>query len=195
MTRHLLVLLSSTLLIGAGAPLPPAAPMTEDCRLTLQATHIKPDFAAYRVPIDKRQPVPTKIRTRHERHFETRLRDAYRAGGIFAGHYAIALWGCGSACAEMAIVDYRTGTVHWLPQLHRYSTFDVGDETYDFDSGLRFKPDSRLLVFIGEPDTDDAVADAKRKGVSLYEWRNDRLRLIRFVPGTRLCPRGYWATN
>lgn len=193
--RTALAILFSTLVIGASTPLCAAAPMTEDCRLTLGATHIKPNFAAYRVPIDRRPPVPTRIRTRHERLFGTRLRDAYHAGGIFAGHYAIARWGCGMGCAEMAIVDYRTGAVHWLPQLHRYSTFDVGDEDYDFDSGLRFKPDSRLLVFIGEPDTDDAAADAKRKGVAFYEWRNDRLRLIRFVPGARQCPHGYRATN
>jgi hypothetical protein len=192
MIRTALALLSSSLLISASAPSSAASPMTEDCKLTLGATHIEPNFAAYRVPVDHAPPVPTRIRSRHERFFATRLRNAYRAGGIFAGHYAIALWGCGAGCREMAIVDYRTGVVHWLPQLHQFSTFDVGVEEGDFDAGLRFKASSRLLAFIGEPATDPyGTPDLKRKGVSLYEWRNDKLHLIRFVSGMKLCPRGY----
>jgi len=56
--RTALAILFSTLVIGASAPQSAAVPMTGDCRLTPGATHIKPNFAAYRVPIDKRPPVP-----------------------------------------------------------------------------------------------------------------------------------------
>jgi hypothetical protein len=189
--RTALALLLPSLLIGSTAASSANVMVESNCGVTVAGTHIKPDFAAYHVPVDKRRPVPIRIRTRHERFYATRLRNAPYDGGIFAGHYAIALWGCGAGCREMAIVDYRSGAIHWLPQLHRYSTMNIGEEYGDFDVGVRFKADSRLLVFVGTPENEsDGWLDRRRDGVSFFEWRNDRLHLLRFVSGRKLCPHG-----
>jgi hypothetical protein len=75
----------------------------------------------------------------HARAYRTRLREAAKGPPSFAGHYAFAEWGCGSSCQEGAIVDLRSGAVHWLP------TWAVAGWTY--------RRDSRLVVRNGGVDT------------------------------------------
>jgi hypothetical protein len=66
------------------------------------------------------------------RSHRTVLRAAAARGPSFAGHYAVATWGCGTACQRFAIIDVRTGKVWISPtKLAR---------------GARFRVDSRLFV-------------------------------------------------
>jgi hypothetical protein len=50
-----------------------------------------------------------KLTTRSDRMFKTNLTNASKKPPNFAGHYRIAYWGCGSACAAGALVDLQTG--------------------------------------------------------------------------------------
>ncbi len=45
----------------------------------------------------------------------TRLRTAARQSSDFAGHYRMALWGCGAECVHGAAIDLRSGRITWLP--------------------------------------------------------------------------------
>lgn len=58
-------------------------------------------------------------------------------GVNFAGHYTIVEWGCGTFCAEMAIVDRVDGKI-----IYSQIPFD----TADGHSGSDYKIDSRMLI-------------------------------------------------
>src|SRR5919112_705269 len=63
----------------------------------------------------KGRPAPVRLDSRQARMFRTRLREDSRSGPNFAGHYTVVIWGCGSGCAQMGVVDARTGRVFFPP--------------------------------------------------------------------------------
>jgi len=103
------------------------------------------------------------------RSYRTQLRRQAAEGPNFAGHYKIAIWGCGTSCQAFAIVDVQTGRVYFPPELPfvSYVNWD-GD-----DFGLQFRIDSRLLVLHGSPKEESRV------GTFYYLWQTNTLRLIR----------------
>ena len=103
------------------------------------------------------------------RHYRTELRRQAAEGPDFAGHYKIAIWGCGSSCAAFAIVDSQTGRVYFTPELP-YVTW-TGYEGTNF--GLQYRIDSRLLVLHGSPEEKPQI------GTFYYVWQTNALRLIR----------------
>lgn len=117
------------------------------------------------------------------RMFRTRLREALRQGVNFAGRYILATWGCGTGCISGAIIDGRTGKVHWPEEL---AAFGVGYTNAEYpDKPLEFQKDSRLLILRGIPGMDeskDPNAADKPSGDYFYDWKNGRLVLVRFDP-------------
>ena len=67
------------------------------------------------------------------RTFRTMTRRAMAGGVNFAGHYVVAVWGCGTECADGQIVDARTGRA-------------VADLPFNAVMAA-YHPDSRLLAF------------------------------------------------
>jgi len=106
------------------------------------------------------------------RRYRTILRKAAREGINFAGHYTIAIWGCGSSCAQIAIIDQIDGKVYFPESVSYVSWGGWWHEKY----GYHFKPDSRLLKVFGDPN------EAGAYGNYFYEWANNELRLLKFVP-------------
>ena len=112
------------------------------------------------------------------RSFRTRLSEAIKEGVNFAGHFVVAGWGCGTGCVSGAIVDTRTGNVFWPEQFH-----DIGvwyDENSYTDKPVDYRKNSRLFVVNGSPGTKQGEAD-RPQGTYYYEWKNNRLRLIRVI--------------
>ena len=112
------------------------------------------------------------------RLFRTRLTNALREGVNFAGHYILTGWGCGTGCTHAAIINARNGNVYSPYQLTEI------DATYGDDYSeeqLRFRKNSRLLVLSGRPGTKSENDPAPPSGDYYYEWKNNRLRLIKFV--------------
>lgn len=71
------------------------------------------------------------------------------AGPNFAGHFAIAVWGCGMGCAEFAIIDEVSGLVIDPP----LSAVAAGDERgFVQDFGLHYRLDSNFLIVVGCPN-------------------------------------------
>jgi hypothetical protein len=103
------------------------------------------------------------------RLYRTQLRRQAVEGPDFAGHYKIAIWGCGSSCAAFAIVDSQTGRVYFPPELP-YVTW-TGYEGTSF--GLQYRIDSSLLVLHGSPEEKPQI------GTFYYVWQTNVLRLVR----------------
>lgn len=102
------------------------------------------------------------------RRFRTVLTEALRDGINFAGHYVVASWGCGTACQIGAIIDTRNGEVFWPKELAGVYTI--------FDEPIRHRANSRLVIVSQVPAT-----KADNREDNYYEWKNNRLRLIRSV--------------
>src|SRR5215207_3473173 len=82
-----------------------------------------------------------RLDSRRARMFRTRLREDSRTGPNFAGRYAVVVWGCGTGCAQMGVVDSKTGRVYFPPVEY----MDIPDVE---DAEVRsqwFRLDSRML--------------------------------------------------
>src|SRR5919199_362191 len=77
-----------------------------------RGSHPELRFADYAVSHTSRGRRPAAVDVAsapYGRMFRTKLREGAAAGPTFAGHYTIVLWGCGTGCQIVAVVDARTG--------------------------------------------------------------------------------------
>jgi hypothetical protein len=58
---------------------------------------------------------PPVLATPLDRKYKTMIRSTAADGPDFAGHFAIASWGCGTGCLEFVIIDLKTGRVYDPP--------------------------------------------------------------------------------
>jgi hypothetical protein len=77
--------------------------------------------------------------------FRTRIREAAGQPANFAGHYVLAMWGCGAECVSYAIIDVKTGSVYFDNRTVCCWGTAVPD---DFES-VRGRLNSRLLICTG----------------------------------------------
>lgn len=112
--------------------------------------------------------------------YRTRLRNALKEGVNFAGRYILTGWGCGTGCSHSAVIDARTGRVYFPDELMGVSVW-FGENDYDNET-YKFRKNSRLLIIHGTPGPDIENAPQRKQGTYYYEWRANRLRLIKFVP-------------
>lgn len=157
----------------------------EKCRL-VTAADLKdkkaPKFSAYRANSSETVEKP-KLDLKSNptaRMYRTVLRHEVVLGPNFAGHYRVAVWGCGTSCAMFAIVNLKTGRVITPSGFSSTSAVDFEVESWDVlphsqhDDGLfGFRKDSRLLLVLGDLDEDES-----REGAFYLVLNNERLRLI-----------------
>jgi hypothetical protein len=112
--------------------------------------------------------------------YRTLLRQEVTRGPNFAGHYRVAVWGCGSSCAMFAVVNLNTGRVITPKGFSATSSvyFGVDDqkvfpESQSRDGLFAFRKDSRLLVVLGDLDEDES-----REGAFYFVLDAERLRPI-----------------
>jgi hypothetical protein len=115
----------------------------------------KHQFSDYEVAkVYKGKPAPV-ILTRSNRRWRTRLREGAEDGPNFAGHYTIAIWGCGSSCSSVAIIDAATGQVQF-PGLNPVGIpFQKSRSGREYE-GLVYRLDSSLLIVDGCPREEDS---------------------------------------
>ena len=123
------------------------------------------------------EPAPVKIVGPHARMFRTILRVEAAQGPNFAGHYTLATWGCGSGCRGLAIVDARTGTIHYVPQ-----TLFILRAPFQEEESVQFRLDSRLLTVVG---TRLDHRNDNGEGKYYYEWNGNRFKLLHTVKDIR----------
>jgi|SRR6185503_16945701 len=92
------------------------------------------------------------------RMFRTRVREGYKNGINFGGHYCFIEWGCGSPCHESAIVDVNTGIV-----------YDGPATAYGYD----FKKGSRMVIG-SPPGTDGFYLAGTTEAPSIFIWNENR---------------------
>lgn len=185
--RRPFILAVALALTGTAAASPPAAPAAEpDCSIRPDRAADAPrfeDFPAAMRPVTRQAGLI--LDTAQARRHRSLLAGEAAQGPNFAGTYTIAAWGCGAACTAFAIIDARTGRVHFPAGFSRIVGVHVGGYGAPGPpryANLRFRPDSRLLVVLGAPEGDEA-----RHGAAWFEWTGTALRPLRFVPRRDLC--------
>jgi hypothetical protein len=163
----------------------PAGP---DCPRRLGAQSGAPRFTDFPAPPRVRASayVAPQLSSREVRHYRSTLGAEVANGPNFAANYTIAAWGCGFSCSAAAIVNLGTGRVVFPEELRRISTRHVRDWVADRPlryRGMRFNPDSRLLIVIGS-----ALGDEHDESAVYYEWTGATLRHLATIPRAELCP-------
>ena len=107
-----------------------------------------PTFESYPAgDVFKGIPAAPKLDTPAARTFRTEIRRQAAAGPNFAGHFTLAMWGCGSGCSSFAVIDAVTGKVAFP----RFSSEDGRtDGRTTCHRGLDFQLSSTLLVVSGQ---------------------------------------------
>jgi hypothetical protein len=119
--------------------------------------------------------------------YRTLLREQIAKGPNYAGHYRMAIWGCGTSCAMFAVVDLKTGKVMRARQFSAVSGVhlaadDFLSETESESWGFRYKIDSSLLVVLGAPNEDES-----RAGAYYFVLQGEQLRLIHTTRVSKNC--------
>ncbi len=156
---------------AAALPAPAAVTTARPCP--------SPSFDRYPAPAASapRKPVTApRLTSKAARLYRTVIRDEFTQPANFAGHYRVAIWGCGTDCRNFAIVDKYTGATYTMPGVQAIAGVMGND-----DERVDFRPDSRLLIVAGcfNDDCDDSNAKAAR---FFYEWTGTRLRRIGTCP-------------
>jgi len=151
--------------------------------LTAQTKTKPPRFENYSADVYAGKPAPLNLRShRLARMFRTRIREQLHEEGInFAGHYTIAVMGCGTGCSTTAIVDARNGRAYFPQVLDGWSVAPGAYQFAENEDVRTFRTDSRLLKIVGSPRL-NAYEKWGPSGIYYYEWKNNRLRQVHFVP-------------
>lgn len=87
--------------------------------------------------------------------FRSTIASQVAEGANFAGHYAVATWGCGTECQGYAITDVLTGKIiEYVPH-----------HAFQASEGLSFSANSNILVFNPKPE----VAGSNKTAVEVLE--------------------------
>lgn len=140
-----------------------------------------PRFEQYpAAPYDGKPHFPV-LATPLDRKYRTTIRKAAAAGANFAGHFAIAHWGCGTGCQEFVIIDLESGAVHHPPFIGVGLDLAPNDfqppSAWQCYSGLTtYRRDSRLLVVEG------CLIPSMQCGRTYFTMEAGRLKQVAFDP-------------
>lgn len=157
-----------------------------DCPGQLGRQEGAPRFADFPAPRRLGKFVAPQLTSREVRFHRSTLGAEAANGPNFSGNYTVAAWGCGFQCSAAAIINLGTGRVAFPNELGRISTRYVRDWVSDRPlryRGMRFSPDSRLLIVIGS-----ALGDEHDESAVYYEWTGAGLRHLATFPRAQLCP-------
>jgi hypothetical protein len=126
------------------------------------------DFSASVQKIDK-QTVPA-FSSKIDSHLQAAISAVVAKGQpTFAGHYTIAMIGCGTGCVTGSIVDLLTGKIVNFP-------FSVICKSPNYFHPVDFKPDSRLIIFKGTKNQ-----DGSGNSEFYYVLKNNKLSLLKVI--------------
>ena len=138
-------------------------------------------------------PATPILTTSEQRMYRTRIRNGVLKGeGVvadsetkrlltkpetnFAGKYVVIIWGCGSQCVMMAIVDAATGKIYDPPLSGPGKLYIPLDNLSKMKTEYRI--DSSLMVLR------NACRDFKDRnscGTYYFNWKDNRFALVRFI--------------
>jgi len=98
----------------------------------------KISFSDYQVNVEKVNVKPNLNSHELGNQFRSAIREDFeKIESLFAGHYTLAYWGCGSPCQVSVLIDRRTGKIYDGP------TASLGN---------KFQKNSRMLI-VNPPDS------------------------------------------
>jgi hypothetical protein len=114
--------------------------------------------------------------------FTERVKEVVAHGPNFAGHYALAHWGCGTGVSSISIVDLKSGA--FLAPLP-YQLLDVGwDPSGKVEyKAASFRLRSALLIASGCFDIDLQKKEAEC-GTKYFVLRESGFVLLKYIPGS-----------
>jgi hypothetical protein len=112
------------------------------------------------------------------RRYRTVLRLETAEGPNYAGHYRLAIWGCGMSCAMFAVVNLNTGKVITPEGFSTVLGIHIAADDFlpiegSASWGFRYKRDSTLLAVVGALDEDES-----REGAYYFVLKGERLRPV-----------------
>jgi len=112
------------------------------------------------------RPAPVQLRSaEYGRTYRTKLREGADSGPNFAGRYTVVLWGCGSNCQIVAVVDARTGR--------------LSRQTLHTMNGVAFRRSSALIVADPiDPANPPPDQCASCGTPAAYVWRGGRFEPV-----------------
>jgi len=134
--------------------------------LLVQAALKPADFPV--TEVFKGAPAVPKLTTAGQKAFKSQIREWAARGPNFAGHFALAVWGCGAGCIQIAVVDEKKGNVYEGP----FGALPKSTLCLPDSLGIAFQRDSALLVLKGCPDFKDC-------GLYYYQWTGSEFKLLR----------------
>jgi len=119
--------------------------------------------------------------------YRTVLRQELAKGPNYAGHYRVAIWGCGSSCAMFAVINLKTGQVITAEGLtsvsgNHLAVDDFLPNTESESWGFRYRIGSKLLVLVGTLDEDES-----REGAFYFVLQSEKLLPIHSTVVTKNC--------
>jgi hypothetical protein len=104
--------------------------------------------------------------------FRTQIRTQCKEAGInFAGHYTIVMWGCGSPCQQVAVVDRINGRIYYsnIPQINNELAFE-----------LMYKPNSDIIILNSDllEEHKGYVNCSSLANLEILEWKNNKVRRL-----------------
>jgi hypothetical protein len=127
-------------------------------------------------------PRPPVLTTKKAKLYRTVLRQGASQGPNFAGHYTVVAWGCGMDSFELAVVDAKTGTIHFPPFgcLTLAGGFGLPTPERASVTNPAYRTDSKLLVVVGVEDSDTATPEAR--AAKFYVFDKGQFRLVYSIP-------------
>ncbi len=180
--RSLAPILCVVTVLAVVAPAQQASAKTRSCLVGAKdlVDASAPRFEQYpAAPLVSSQPAKLNLHSnRIAKTYQTVIREQMREGPNFAGHYRIAVWGCGTSCAQFAVVNLKTGNVLTADGVSNVSYVDFAAEDFlpNVDNtfgGFRFRKNSRLFVLVGSLNEDDS-----KQGAFYYIVKGEKLQLI-----------------
>jgi hypothetical protein len=152
----------------------------DTCRFVTAANLSDPEaprFDSYPVLTEEKVPNPKLDLSSNPiaERYRTVLRYQVSEGLNFAGHYRVAIWGCGMTCAMFAVVNLKTGQV--ITPKRASTVLGIHVAADDFlpnaetgGRGFRYTTRSNLLVLVGMLDEDES-----RDGAFYFVLQNEKL--------------------
>jgi len=181
--------LMSAVAIGCAVPANAVA-SRRSCTIAADLASLA-EFRKYPVGSQSHEPWHAPDVRRGRGHlYRSLIRSEGRGPPDFAGRYKVVRAGCGAGMICPLFVDLRTGKVTWVPSLQsiEWSYANAGpmeEATGIADNRLVYRRHSRLLIALGTRNEQNDLS-----GATLYDWREEGPRLIRFIPQASLCAGG-----
>lgn len=124
------------------------------------------------------KPASPILSTPQDRKFRRVIRTAAANGANFAGHYAIAAWGCGTGCQQFVVVDLNSGYVSdpdFKEVDYHYPPMDIATESewWCYPDVLNFRQNSDLLIVEG-------CLEGKQCGRSYFRMESSKLHVVHY---------------